>query len=363
MKIPTSITNLSKVFFDNDYKLFVVGGAVRDHIIGIEPKDYDLATNALPEQIIEVLTKSKYKFDSRGEKFGVIVAFGNKLPKEGVEIATFREDLTKGRHPDVKVGSTIEADVLRRDTTINALFYNIETDEIVDLVNGLNDIYNKTIRMVGNPYDRILEDQLRVQRVARFSVTYNFTIDKETKDAIIKNADLSDISKERVFDEILKAESKVKNLYTYFSLLDELNVLNKIFFKARDLRKPTLCLSKNLYLMVSGMLVNENPKDIERILIHDYKFSSEIAKRVAFLIGLKEINTINILSLFRKKEELNIEDDILLTWLNLTNKENIKFIRYKPIHKTEELINLGYSGKDLGNKIKQIEIENYEKLK
>lgn len=363
MKIPTTIIDLSKVFFENNYKLFVVGGAVRDHVIGIEPKDYDLATDALPEQIIEILTKANYKFDSRGEKFGVIVAFGNKLPKEGVEIATFREDLTKGRHPDVKVGSTIEADVLRRDTTINALFYNIETDEIVDLVNGLNDIYNKTIRMVGNPYDRILEDQLRVQRVARFSVTFNFKIDSETKDAIIKNADLSDISKERVFDEIIKADSKVKNLYTYFSLLDELNVLNKIFFKARDLKKPTLCLSKNLYLIVSGMLINENPKDIERILVHDYKFSTEIARRVSFLLSLKSVDPINILSFFRKKEELKIEDEILVSWLKLANKENLKFINFKPVHNTEDLISKGYSGKRLGDKIKEIEKENYEKLK
>ena len=117
------------VFKSKGKKLYVVGGAVRDFLTGDKPKDFDLATDALPDEVLEILG-SKYKTNLQGKAFGVVVVFTDDQP-EGMEIATFREDVSKGRNPEVKLGVTIEDDVKRRDLTYNALFYDLDTKELV----------------------------------------------------------------------------------------------------------------------------------------------------------------------------------------------------------------------------------------
>jgi len=166
MEIPEEVLFISSLYKKAGKELYVVGGAVRDHIRGLEPKDYDLATNATPDETIEIL-KGHFNMKEVGKAFGVVVAITKDFP-DGIEIATFREDITSGRHPEVRIGATIENDVKRRDLTINALFYNIEKEEIIDLVGGLEDIKNGIIRTVGNPDERFSEDPLRKLRCIRF---------------------------------------------------------------------------------------------------------------------------------------------------------------------------------------------------
>lgn len=358
MNIPSWLKILTSIFKSNNKKLYLVGGFVRDYVMGSSPKDYDLCTDALPDEIIRIL--KDYQLDQRGKKFGVVVVFGKNLPKEGVEIATFRKDLTYGRHPEIKVGVSINDDVNRRDMTISGLFYDLDTNKIVDLVGGIDDIKNGVIRMIGDPIERIKEDQLRVLRVARFAARYGFKIDPLTKKAIIENADLSEISKERISEEITKSEKQSKSLCNYFLILRELGLLEKIFFESK-LNDPVICFN-SLELILAQLLLNNDYTKFNKILVDDYKLSNTLTDKVKFLVSFKDFRPENVLSFYRKYEQLDIDEETLAIWLKTNFKHLIKFIMYSPKHNSQELMNMGYVGKKLGDKIKEIETINYNSL-
>lgn len=169
--IPKSIITLHEIFKANDKKLFLVGGCVRDFIMDKKPKDYDLATDATPNEVIKMM--SGYRTNLQGEAFGVVVVY---TEDDNYEIATFRSDiygdkLGETRNPDIEF-STIEEDCKRRDITMSALFYDLEKQEIVDLVGGVDDIKNKVIRFVGDANLRIEEDPLRIMRAIRMCCRY-----------------------------------------------------------------------------------------------------------------------------------------------------------------------------------------------
>lgn len=170
MHIPKDILAIKDVFKKNGFKLYVVGGAVRDAILGKNPKDYDLVTDAIPDKVEQIMAQAGFKTLPTGKSFGVINVFTNDGE---YEIATFRTDIGKGRNPDVKFGATIESDAQRRDLRINALYYDIDKNEIIDLVGGLNDIRDNNIQMVGNPQERFEEDPLRILRFFRFFSRFN----------------------------------------------------------------------------------------------------------------------------------------------------------------------------------------------
>ncbi len=129
--IPKDILQIKDIFKKNGFKLYVVGGAVRDALLGKTPKDYDLATDAIPDKVETMMAKGGLKTLPTGKAFGVINVFTDMGE---YEIATFREDLSGGRRPDAVSFTDIVGDVKRRDLTINALFYDIDTHEVVDLV-------------------------------------------------------------------------------------------------------------------------------------------------------------------------------------------------------------------------------------
>lgn len=182
------------------YDAYVVGGAVRDLIMGRAPHDYDIATSALPNQI-------KSSFPSTidtGLKHGTITVMDNHA---SFEVTTFRTDgtYTDARHPEkVEFIKDVKGDMLRRDFTINALAYN-EKDGIIDCVGGIDDIKNKIIRCVGEPEVRFKEDALRMLRAVRFSVVLGFEIEEKTKTAIKKYSILiKKVSAERIREELEK---------------------------------------------------------------------------------------------------------------------------------------------------------------
>ena len=178
------------------------GGCVRDSLLGIAPKDYDVATDATPEQIRQIFGKKKTI--AIGAAFGVITVLGSKQQGQ-IEVATFRQDAeySDGRHPDSVRYSTAEKDAQRRDFTINGLFYDPFADEVIDYVGGMEDLEKKVIRAIGVAEDRIAEDKLRMLRAVRFAATYDFELEKETLSAVQANAEkLSVVSRERVAAEI-----------------------------------------------------------------------------------------------------------------------------------------------------------------
>ena len=359
-KLPVSkeIRELSELFKQNGKRLYIVGGWVRDHLMGKSPHDIDLATDSLPDETLDFLG-DKYSVDLVGKAFGVIIL---KVGGEDVEIASFRTD-GDGRKPEVTLGVTIEEDVSRRDLTISALFYDIENDNIVDLVGGINDINNKVIRMVGDPLDRISEDQLRVLRVARFASRYGFEIDDKTAKAIQKNSDLSEISKERIVEEFLKVFDKNPSLKPFLDIITKFGIWNQIFGDFKVNTNVVETSSVSLYL--SNLLKDNDSKDLE-VLTEVFKWSSDIKDSVKFLVSLKDFKPELLNKYFTEKKRIKMDSETILEFLNLSeisNKEMVlKFSEYIPTVKASELIKLGFKGEKLGTEIKRLEIEKFKEL-
>lgn len=194
---------------------YVVGGCVRDFLLGAFAHDYDITTSLLPEET-ENAFKDYKRIDNNGKNHGTITVV---IDKEVIEITTFRNDVNcDGRHAAVRFSKSLSDDVRRRDFTINALAYN-NAEGVIDLVGGIKDLEKKIIRTVGNPEDRFKEDYLRILRALRFSSRLSFKIEDETKKAIFNNyKNLDKLSKERVLSElngILVGENVLNILLEY----------------------------------------------------------------------------------------------------------------------------------------------------
>lgn len=222
--IPAPIKEIARILNAKGFQCFLVGGSVRDSIMGFIPKEYDIATNAKPEDVQKIF---KYTVPT-GIKHGTILVI---LDDMHVEITTFRSDgnYSDGRHPDkVEYTASIEDDLPRRDLTINAMAYNVLEGNLIDMFDGVKDIENKIIRSVGNPYERFSEDGLRIMRAIRFATRLNFDIEKETFDAICHSTEmLTSIAYERIreeFNGILVSDNPFRGL----ELLRKTGILNLI---------------------------------------------------------------------------------------------------------------------------------------
>ena len=208
MKIPEEVKSVVFRLKSNNFEAYLVGGCVRDLLRKISPKDWDIATNAKPDQIIKIFPKSYID-----NKFGTVTVLTDSKEESlrEIEITPYRidEKYTDKRHPDkIKWANTIEEDLTRRDFTINAMGAEVgerEITKIIDPFLGQEDLKKKIIRAVGNPEDRFSEDALRMMRAVRFATLFGFNIEQKTLLAIKKNASwLQAISKERIRDEFIK---------------------------------------------------------------------------------------------------------------------------------------------------------------
>jgi tRNA nucleotidyltransferase/poly(A) polymerase len=233
IELPPNITILHNAFKAAGKKLYAVGGCVRDAVIGIKPKDFDVATDAKPDEVMVLLSIAGIKSIPKGESFGVVSAImGPDENREEFEIATFREESYEGgdgRRPTKVWYSDILGDSKRRDLTINALYYDIDEQKIIDLVGGLEDIKNKRIRAVGNVMDRFTEDKLRVLRFLRFAHRFGTPLDEETKRAILHYKDLPGVSNERVRDEFLKGLKSAIKPEKYLEDYKDFGLLPRVF--------------------------------------------------------------------------------------------------------------------------------------
>jgi poly(A) polymerase/tRNA nucleotidyltransferase (CCA-adding enzyme) len=212
MEIPKEVLGVVEKLKENGFEAYIVGGCVRDFLRVVEPEDWDVTTNARPEEITKIFPKSFYE-----NKFlTVTVLTGSQNPKlKEIEITTFRKEAkyTDKRHPDfVGFAESLEEDLARRDFTINAMALEIpnskfQIPKLIDLFGGKEDLRNKIIRAVGDARERFSEDALRMMRAVRFSVTLGegWKIEEKTEEAIKENVFwISAISKERIRDEFLK---------------------------------------------------------------------------------------------------------------------------------------------------------------
>jgi len=193
-------THLARRLRSAGHEALFAGGCVRDKRLGHEPKDFDIATSATPQEVVKLFPGS----NEVGAHFGVVIA---KHHGHHVEIATFRTDgsYKDARRPDSVTFSTPEEDAKRRDFTINGLFEDPDSGKVIDFVGGLQDLESRTLRAIGNPSSRFGEDALRLLRAVRFSTTLDFTLEPATLEAIKANAHLiAKISPERIRDEFSK---------------------------------------------------------------------------------------------------------------------------------------------------------------
>jgi len=244
--IPEEILEISDIFKNAGKKLYIVGGCIRDFLQGKAPHDYDLVTDALPDES-KVILKDWNVSDEQGKNFGVLRIYTKDEPL-GHELAVFRKDISNGRdvkgdEEKVEIGKhiTIEDDVNRRDLTFNALFYDIQSKEIVDLVGGIEDLKNGIVRSVGDPSKRFEEDKLRILRIFRFTARSGGKIEEETSKAIKDDNRLRGISKvdnvsqERIVEEFYKTmeyaidNRKPQIFIDYLNLLDEYNMFEEMF--------------------------------------------------------------------------------------------------------------------------------------
>lgn len=205
---------------DEGYDSYLAGGSVRDMVLGKTPQDYDITTNAKPDDIVKIFPKTV----PVGAQFGVILVMVEGQP---FEVASFRHDgpYLDGRRPThVRYGS-LQEDIFRRDFTINGMVYDPIADHIIDLVGGRVDLESRLVRAIGNPHSRFEEDRLRMIRAVRFAASLDFTVENETFAAIRDLAPtIKQISWERIGEEITRilTEGGAK---TGFELLDQTGLL------------------------------------------------------------------------------------------------------------------------------------------
>ena len=217
---------------DHGHQAYLVGGCVRDLLLGREPADYDVTTDATPGEVMRIFPETY----AVGAQFGVVLV---PLPKDevskeendAVEVATFRSDIgySDGRHPDhVRYSKDAREDVERRDFTINGLLLDPISDEVLDYVGGRDDLKAGIVRTIGDPERRFAEDKLRMLRAVRFAARFDYTIDPQTLAAIQKlAAQIHQVSRERVREELTKMLTE-GHARRAFLLLDESGLLREI---------------------------------------------------------------------------------------------------------------------------------------
>lgn len=213
------------------------GGCVRDELLGQEPSDYDVATDATPEQVRTCFGKRHTL--AIGAAFGVVVVLGRGTEGQ-VEVATFRRDVgySDGRRPDAVQFCTAREDALRRDFTMNGLFFDPLTQQVLDYVAGRDDLAAGIVRAIGDPAERFAEDKLRMLRAARFASTFRFRLDPHTAEAVRRESrGLTVVSAERIATELRKLllpETRADGA----ALLQDLRLLEVILPESRALFEP-----------------------------------------------------------------------------------------------------------------------------
>ncbi|HPC17884.1 MAG TPA: CCA tRNA nucleotidyltransferase [Candidatus Hydrogenedentes bacterium] len=253
------------------HRALLAGGCVRDGILGVLPKDYDVATDARPEDVARLFRKC----------VGVGAAYGVQmvvLPEGSFEVTTFRSDgpYSDGRHPDYVEFRDEIADARRRDFTVNALFYDPVSNTVLDYVEGQQDMRDKRLRTVGNPKRRFAEDRLRLLRAVRFAARLGYTIDPDTARAIRETAPLVCwTSAERIRDEIVKMLTE-GHAREAFASLDELGLLEHVLPEVARMKgveqPPAFHPEGDVFqhtLGMLGLMNNPSPEFAMAVLLHD----------------------------------------------------------------------------------------------
>lgn len=385
--IPRKIISIIETIENEGFSAYIVGGSVRDLILGIEPNDWDIATNGTPDEIEGIFGKlDDYRIKTLGKKHGTITLFESDNSRTALsEITTFRIDgrYSDARHPDsVKFSSSLSEDLRRRDFTINALAMD-KNGKIIDPLMGLKDIEERIIKAVGDPAARFNEDALRILRGIRFEgelAEYDFLMDKKTEEMMLSCKKLlSKISKERIqaeFNKILISRGASFVLRKYqeiiefiigFSYQDNLNLIGAINPANKKLGNNNSANKKlgnnNLITKTKVLKINlailmcKVPENKINEILKGLKYSKEIIKDVIFLISNKDekllINEIYARKMLQKMGEDRL--NMLIEFKKYYISAEMGFIN-------EELDKEGLDKEELDNEeLEKKEIKNEEK--
>lgn len=375
MPLPSNVEYVLSKLKENGYQAYVVGGAVRDFLMGKTPHDYDLTSDALPSQISDVF-KDFYQEHS-GEKHGTIRVIIDHKP---IEITTFRcdEGYTDYRRPDnVEFVKDVYIDSKRRDFSINAFYYS--EGHIYDFHEGLEDLNNKVIKTIGNPSARFHEDALRILRAIRFSAKLGYEIESKTKTALLDcKEELNLIAKERILIELKEISStsnffrNIKEYFPIFKLI--IPCLDKIGNSIDDIYNfDTKSYGDYIASLSALFSLREINNDFMpwRLFI---KMDNESINAIKTLIKLKDINFnnsfdddyINGLILLSKPVDINVFKNYLINLYNLKRFKNDDIDSI--LNRVDILFegNTPYSLKDLeidGNDLLKLGIEKNQYFK
>lgn len=380
--MPPDIQLLNKLFKNHGKKLYAVGGAVRDYLYNIHhephkpytPDDIDLTTDANPDEILEILNsdeakEAKIEILPKGKDFGIISAI---LNGEEYEIATFREDIYDpltgdGRRPDqVKFVSAAE-DAKRRDFTMNAIFYDIDKKEIIDFNTvdgkgqGIEDIKNPKVRVVGNANQRFKEDKLRVLRYIRFLSKYephktSGDIEEDIVKSIQDYKTLEGVSIDRIMEEFMKGFKVAKNKVNFFNNLKDFGLLPSIF--------PTLQANieglKNTNSLPATLLYifrDYDPRMLKTKL-HELKYPNSVTDKVELLANLRNLQSSNIIQMIKRKNAIKAENDVAQYAILFNDPIYAKFATYQQQTKSQDFMNL--KGPQISQAMNQKEMQLFQ---
>ena len=315
IELPRDVRYIHQALTAYNYDSYLIGGAVRDAYLNTKPKDYDIVTNATPDKVIEILKNCFFVTNilETGKAFGVV----NIITPDGeYEVATMRKEseYTDQRRPDKVEFTNIQTDILRRDLSYNALYYDIDKEQIVDLVGGINDLNNGITRTVGNAVDRFNEDPLRKLRCLRFATRFNSKLDKDIIDALSVDNSLTGVSPERIRDEFLKGVKTAKSVNYFLDLLQDYNMLKWIF---KDLTLDRYFLNElpRNPIVLMATILKINSYSLIDFTLSSGKYTTEEITGVIFLIKLYNFNYSddNIYKMIKIRLKYNVSDsDILL---------------------------------------------------
>ena len=390
INLPPKVRYIINKIYQNNYEAYIVGGCVRDAILGFEPNDYDITTSASPNTIQEIF--KDFKCIETGIEHGTVSVL---MEDEIFEITTYRieGEYKDHRRPDkVDFTDRLEEDLKRRDFTINAMAYN-EKKGLIDLFGGKEDLNNKIIKTVGNPYDRFNEDGLRMIRAIRFSSKLNFTIEKETLKAIYdKSFIINNISLERITDEFTKIilSDKPENIkylfetkllkYLNISNEDDIGKLKQFYNEIVILKKINKNLEKRLALLDYIVEKNNiNCKSFCNELIYSKKVikNHNIILTLLKNIEIDHLNKVEIKKILSEVDRNLLEEyldisgiiydkekkvDEIIDILSEIEENNECYIIKNLKVNGRDIMSLGYKNKEVGevlNYLLEIVIEDY----
>jgi tRNA nucleotidyltransferase/poly(A) polymerase len=283
------------------------------------------------------------------------------------EFEHYKKKTAVGRRPDAVEFTTIDQDVLRRDLTINALFYDIDTSEVVDLVGGIEDLKNGVVRTVGSPEERFDEDRLRILRAIRFAARFGSDLDAATDAALKKDSNLNGVSPERIRDEFLKGIKSAKSVVHFLNMLQRYNLFHWIFSKLvvkEQGMQSIATIEENDPAVLMAYLLSDNDINLLKKELNELKYTVDEIAQISFLLVFRNLDLENVYKLKKMQANSKLSDEQIrkfAEWMKMDMKLVNAFLDFKLTVTGQELMDAGFKGVELGKEMERREKENFAK--